>query len=127
MHLYRYGTPRGPLEEVERGGGVMVLDVDVQGAERLKKEYPQAITVFILPPSKRELQRRLRRRGTETAEQLRVRRENARKEMRLYKRFEYTVINRNLDEAVTEVLAIINSHHCRTEYLNAEQIRTITG
>jgi guanylate kinase len=126
VHLYSYGTPRKPLEEVKRTGGVMLLDVDVQGAFRLKKEFPQAITVFILPPSKRELQRRLRRRGTETKEQLKVRRETAREEMKLYKRFEYTVINRDLEQAVAEVLAIVDSHHCRTEKLDQEQIRMIT-
>lgn len=127
VHLYHYGTPRRPLERIRHQGGVMLLDVDVQGAFRLKRAYPGAITVFILPPSTRELHRRLGRRGTETREQLAVRRENARKEMKLYRRFEYTVINRDLDEAVQEVLALIKSHHCRTENLDLEQIRKITG
>ncbi|UCD62770.1 MAG: guanylate kinase [Candidatus Zixiibacteriota bacterium] len=125
VHLYRYGTPRRPLEKVIRSGGVIILDVDVQGAFRLKKTFPQAVTIFILPPSIPVLRRRLIRRGTETAEQRRVRFDNARKEIRLYKRFEYCVINDDLDTAVREVLGIITSHHCRTEHVPAEQIRKL--
>lgn len=127
VHLYRYGTPRRPLERVIRNGGVMILDVDVQGAFKLKKAYPDALTVFILPPSKAELRRRLVRRGTETKEQLRVRFENAKMEIKLYSRFEYAVINQELDEAVRTVLNIIGSHHCRSEKLNPEQIRDLVG
>lgn len=127
VHLYQYGTPRGPLEETLEKGGVMILDVDVQGARKLKREYPQAITVFVLPPSTRELHRRLKRRGTETAAQLAVRRENARKEMKLYRRFEYTVINNDLTSAVKRVLAIIEAHPCRTENIPRELIEDIIG
>lgn len=125
VHLYHYGTPRGPLEKAVSQGGVVILDVDVQGAFRLKKVYPEAITIFILPPSVSELRRRLIRRGTETAEQRRVRFENARKEMNLYKRFEYCVINEDLDTAVRDVLSIISCHHCRSELIRPEQIKKL--
>ncbi|MEW6049950.1 MAG: guanylate kinase [Candidatus Zixiibacteriota bacterium] len=127
VHLYKYGTPRQPLEQIRRRGGVMLLDVDVNGAFRLRREFPDAITVFILPPSIAELKRRLRQRGTETAEQLRVRFENARKEMRLYHKFDYVVVNQELDVAVQDVLSIVRSHHCRVQSLSAEQIRNIIG
>ncbi|MCK4573382.1 MAG: guanylate kinase [candidate division Zixibacteria bacterium] len=127
VHLYRYGTPRKPLEAVLKSGGVMILDVDVKGAKRLNKVYPDAITIFILPPSIKILRRRLTRRGTETSRQLKVRFENAKKEMRLYKKFEYAVINDNLDQATREVLSIIESHHCRVEKLKPEQIKQILG
>jgi guanylate kinase len=127
VHLYQYGTPRRPLEQVRKKGGVMLLDVDVQGAQRLWKEYPEAITIFVLPPSVAELRRRLKTRGTETAEQFRVRSRNAVDEMRLYSEFAYTVVNKDLDQAVREVLAIIGSHHCRTENVDVEQMRKITG
>lgn len=116
VHLYRYGTPREPLDRTLLRGGVILLDVDVQGAMRLKKEYPQAITIFILPPSKAELKRRLKARGTETPEQFRVRMKNAIRETELYaSRFEYTVINRDLDKAIAQVAAIVMAHPCRTE------------
>jgi len=125
VHLYRYGTPRKPLDEVVRIGGVIILDVDVQGAARLRKEYPQAITIFVLPPSVTVLRRRLRARGTETNEQLQVRFENARKEMQAYRRFEYTVINADLSTAVNQVRAIIESHPCRTDNIAPEQIKVV--
>lgn len=125
VHLYQYGTPRQPLEKVLKQGGVMILDVDVQGAKRLSREYPEAITIFIMPPSIKELRNRLKRRGTETTEQLKVRFENAKKELKLYEKFEYTVINQELKVAVAEVLAIIESHHCRTEHIDREQIKKI--
>ena len=125
VHLYRYGTPRDQLDRVIRSGGVMVLDVDVQGAFKLRRAYPEAVTIFILPPSITALRKRLKKRGTETQEQLKVRFDNARKEMRLYKKFDYVVINEELDTAVKEVLSIIDSYHCRTDKLRAEQIGRI--
>ena len=105
----------------------MVLDVDVQGAFKLRKVYPQAITIFVLPPSVAALRRRLKRRGTESKEQLKVRFQNARREMKLFRKFEYIVINDDLNTAVRQVLSIIDSHPCRTENLKKEQIATITG
>jgi guanylate kinase len=125
VHLYHYGTPRGPMENVVAKGGVVILDVDVNGAFALKKEYPNAVTVFILPPSVPELRKRLRRRGTETKKDLAVRFDNARKEMRLYNKFDYVVVNKDLDTAVQEVLAIVASHHCRVDRADLEQIRSI--
>lgn len=127
VHLYKYGTPRKPLDEVIKRGGVIILDVDVQGAAAIRAEYPEAISVFILPPSIKELRNRLRRRGTETIEQLQVRFENAKKEMREYENFPYTVVNKDLSCAVEEVMAIIRAHSCRTENIKKEQIDRIIG
>jgi guanylate kinase len=126
VHRFHYGTPRGPLEKVIKQGGVMILDVDVNGAFALKREYPQAVTVFILPPSVRELRHRLRQRGTETKEELAVRFENARKEMQLFHRFDYVVINKELEVAVNEVLAIVEADPCRVDRADLEQIRSLT-
>ncbi len=109
VHLYSYGTPREPLETVLQNGGVMLLDVDVQGAEKLKEVYPEAITIFIMPPSVEVLQSRLRQRGTETEEQLQVRFENAKQEMELHTKFDFKVVNKELMPAVQEVLKIIES------------------
>ena len=127
VHAHRYGTPRKPLENVARSEQVMILDVDVQGAFKLRREFPDAITIFILPPSVAELKRRLRYRGTETAEQLAIRFENARREMKLYGKFDYVVVNRELDLAVQQVLAIVRAHHCRVDRIDKEQMQTITG
>jgi len=132
VHLYDYGTPRGPIEQLRQKGGVMLFDVDVQGAARLHGEYPDALTIFILPPSTAELRRRLRRRGTETKEQLKLRYENARKEMRAVMQdrtypFEYVVINDDLNEAVADVLAVIRSGLLRYGRLPMEQITKMLG
>ncbi len=119
VHLYKYGTPRAPLETVLRTGGVMLLDVDIQGAQRLQREYPQAVTIFIKPPSKAVLRHRLKSRGTETAAQLKLRCENAIHEMESFRAFgfEYVVVNEELTRAVRQVLAIIEAHPCRLDKL----------
>lgn len=124
VHLYKYGTPSEPIERARRMGGVMVLDVDVKGAQALKKKYPDAAAIFILPPSVSALRKRLRRRGTETREQLRIRFENAREEMRHFPEFgfDYLVVNDRLDDAVAQVLAIVSAHRCRLAAYSKEQL-----
>ncbi|MBI5267921.1 MAG: guanylate kinase [candidate division Zixibacteria bacterium] len=132
VHLYDYGTPREPIQRLSQTGGVMLFDVDVQGATRLHEEYPDALTIFILPPSTTELRRRLKLRGTESKSDFQIRFENARKEMcavmqeRTYP-FDYVVINDKLDEAVADVLAIIRTGRLRYGRIPAEQIEKILG
>lgn len=127
VHRYYYGTSRKPLEHVLKKGGVMLLDVDVKGAKKLKEQFPMAVTIFILPPGKQELKKRLKKRGTEDDTHLKIRRKRALSEMKLYKRFEYVVINKDLKRAVDEVDMIIKSLHCRQKNLNLEQINRIIG
>jgi len=129
VHLYEYGTPRKPIETVRRHGGVMLFDVDVQGARRLKQEYPDAISIFVLPPSQVELRRRLRRRGTETTEQLKLRLSNALQELRTFRKhgFDYVVINKDLRTAVRKVLSIVDAHPLRIDQVEPEQVSKITG
>ena len=122
VHLYHYGTPRQLLEDVLSNGGVVLLDVDVQGAKHLKKEFDEALTIFILPPSVDELHKRLTTRGTETEEQLEVRRKNATEEMKLWHDFDYVVINNELEEAVDQVNSVIKAHNCRIDKINPELI-----
>lgn len=127
VHKFKYGTPRGPLDQVRREGGVMVLDVDVNGAKALKQEFPDAITIFILPPSIDALRERLNARGTESPEQLSVRFQNAIREMNSFRDFgfDYVVVNRELSVAVEEVESVIIAHHCRIEYFPPEQLKKI--
>lgn len=127
VHMYKYGTPRRPLEEVVVSGGVAILDVDVNGARRLQEEYPHAVTIFVLPPSVAALRERLKARGTESDEQLRVRFETALKEMSSFRAFgfQYVVVNNTLSVAVREVLAIVEAHKCRVENFPEEQLRNI--
>ncbi|RKX25679.1 MAG: guanylate kinase [Candidatus Zixiibacteriota bacterium] len=127
VHLYRYGTPREPLERVLHEGGVMLLDIDVQGAAKIKAAYPEAVSIFILPPSVDVLRSRLTARGTETEEQLKIRRDNATNEMGLWKGFDYVVVNDELEVAVNKVQSIITGHYCRTDVVSEEQIKKIIG
>ncbi len=134
VHGSCYGTPRAPLDQALRENRTMLLDVDYNGALRLKDHYPQAITIFILPPPPAEesLRARLRKRGTESPRDLEIRFRNALVELRQYDRFEYVVINDDLAQAVDQVLSIIHrhpdaAHPCRTENLREEQIRDIIG
>jgi len=109
VHLHYYGTPRQPLDKVIRDGGVILLDVDVKGAASIRKKYPQALSLFILPPSTVELKRRLRQRGTETRAQLAVRFKNAIAETKKYNRFDYVIINKDINEAVSAADHMIKS------------------
>jgi guanylate kinase len=121
VHKYYYGTPRKPLEETLSKGGVILLDVDVKGAFKLKKQYPMAVTIFILPPTVRELARRLKMRRTEDDNQLKIRLRRAINEMKTYKKFEYIVVNENLNVAVKEVKMIIDSFHCHRDHFTSEK------
>jgi guanylate kinase len=109
VHRHLYGTPRKPLDQTIKAGGVILLDIDVQGAASLRKAYPDALSIFILPPSKAELKRRLKRRGTETKAQLALRFKNAIKEMEQYPRFDYVIVNKDINEAVAAADHMIKS------------------
>lgn len=126
VHLYYYGTPRKQLEQVVRKGGVMILDVDVKGAASIKKKYPEALSIFIRPPSIRELKKRLKRRGTETKEQLEVRLQNAIKENEKYNRFDYIIVNKDINEAVSAADYIIKSWTVGVTYFGRNKSRTYT-
>ncbi len=125
VHGHLYGTPREPIEKIYQKGGVILLDVDVKGAFKIKKAFPQAVSIFIVPPSTKELRRRLKARGTETAEQLKIRLNRSLAEMELFRRFDYTVINDDLDEATKLVDCIIHSFQARKKSLDFEYIESI--
>ncbi|HSG99191.1 MAG TPA: guanylate kinase [candidate division Zixibacteria bacterium] len=127
VHRYLYGTLKSELERTIKSGGVILLDIDVKGAAKIKRAYPQAVSIFILPPSKVELRRRLKARGTETKAQLRTRLENSLAEMKEYRRFDYTVVNDRLDVAAHTVECIIESSHALKKYLDTERIERIIG
>ena len=95
-----YGTPRDMvMNRLERGRNV-ILDIDVQGGLQVKRAMPEAVLIFILPPSLAELRRRLEGRGTETAEKIEKRLGQALNEIRLIGEYDYYVVNDNIDEAV---------------------------
>lgn len=103
-----YGTPKKPVDGWLSEGKTVILKIEVQGAEKIKKMYPDAIAIFIMPPSMEILEHRLRRRGTENEEDLVRRLTIARDEIRKSRDYDYIVINDSLEAAADEVLEILN-------------------
>lgn len=111
--VHYYGTPRRyVLQQLEQGFDV-VLEIDVQGAMRVKEIYPQSVTVFIAPPSKETLKQRLVGRGTETLEAVERRFATAYAEMQVLPQYDYIVVNDVLDRAVDQVIAILKAERQR--------------
>lgn len=103
----RYGTPLVEVERARAAGRDVLLEVDVQGARSARDQVPDAVLVFLRPPSEGELARRLRSRGTEAGRELEWRLQEARREMAEVGAFDHVVVNDDVDRAVAEVLAII--------------------
>lgn len=104
-----YGTPKIPVFEQLARGRDVILEIDTEGAFQVKKEFSDAVLIFILPPSVTELFRRLEKRGTESKESLRQRTILAKREMTCSYRFDYVVLNDDLDKAVDDMLLLMNA------------------
>ena len=112
-----YGLPRRQVRDELHTGRDVIVKADVQGAATLRRLAPEALLIFLLPPSLDELRRRLQARMTESADDLELRLETARAELREVRHFDYRVINEDgqLDRAAAEIDAIITAEKCRTE------------
>ena len=108
-----YGTPRAYVEEKRRAGMHVLLDIEVQGARQVRERVPEAIKIFVIPPTLQVLEQRLRGRGTETEEQIQRRLARARGEYREADFYDYDVINDDLETAANELNAIITAELCR--------------
>ncbi len=106
---HRSGTPAADVEAARGAGADVLLEVDVQGARSVRERAPDAILVFLKPPSEAELQRRLRERGTEAGADLDLRLSEAKREMAAAEEFDHVVVNDVVEKAVGEVLAIIKA------------------
>ncbi|MCC7309230.1 MAG: guanylate kinase [Acidobacteria bacterium] len=107
VHGNYYGTSRVRIESLIAEGVDVILEIDVQGAADVLKKLPDAVSIFILPPSFQELEQRLRSRKTEDPEQLAIRLRNSFEEVRRYDEFEFVVINDNIADAVRRLESII--------------------
>ncbi|WP_417910927.1 guanylate kinase [Candidatus Electronema sp. PJ] len=116
VHGNLYGTSRQEVEKRLATGTDVILDIDVQGAEQVRHNA-QPVTVFIAPPSLAELEQRLRGRGTESPESLRIRLANAEKEMQAAPTYTYLIINDQLEQAVLALKSIIIAERCRQRRL----------
>ena len=105
--LNRYGTPRKPVEDALARGEHVVLEIDIQGAKQVKASMPEALTIFIMPPSWDELVRRLSSRGTEGAEEQKKRLETAVVELAAANGFDHTVVNDDVAKCAAEVVDLI--------------------
>lgn len=107
VHGELYGTPRGPLEEMLSAGRDVLLDIDVQGGMAIKKAFPEATAIFLVPPSMEELERRLVGRGTDSPRQIEIRLENARVEMKFKDRYDVTIVNDDVERAAEELAGVV--------------------
>jgi guanylate kinase len=113
VHGNYYGTSRRIVEEMRGAGIDVVLTIDVKGASNARALYPEAISIFILPPSRDVLVNRLQLRGANPDDDLRLRLRNAHDELDQYRSFDYLVINDDLERATVEMTAIVRAERCR--------------
>lgn len=121
---HRYGTPRRWVDEAQRKGLDLVLEIDVQGAEQVKKKLPNAVAIFILPPARDELERRLRARDQDPEEAIQRRLNRAQQEMQRYTEYDFLVVNDDVERAGREVQAITVAARCLRSCLS-ERARKI--
>lgn len=109
-----YGTPKKAVEQQLQEGKDVLLEIEMQGGMLVKEQFPDALLLFVTPPSFDELKQRLVGRGTETEEQIAMRMARASEEVVYMDSYDYLVINDNLEDAVENVHSIIQSEHFRT-------------
>lgn len=114
VHGHRYGTSQKVIDEVRARGCDLVLEIDWQGAEQVRRLYPESIGIFILPPSMAELERRLRARAQDSDEAIRRRLRNAAAEMSHAVEFKYAIINNNFDDARQDLRAVVRAERLAT-------------
>jgi guanylate kinase len=119
-----YGTPRKWLDEASAKRKDLVLEIDVQGALQVKQKLPGAVAVFVLPPSRAELERRIRARGQDSEDEIKRRLERARQEMLSYSSYDFAIINDDVERAGRAAQAVASGSRCRVAR-NEEQIREI--
>ena len=102
-----YGTPLDAVEKAMAEGKDIILSVDVKGARSVKKKFPEAISIFIMPPSQSELEKRLRTRNTEGASEMNIRMKESAREMKAQDEYDYLIVNKDIKEAISEFSGII--------------------
>ncbi|GBU11236.1 guanylate kinase [Erysipelotrichaceae bacterium] len=114
-----YGTPLDYVEKMLDEGQDVILEIEVQGATQVKRLLPEAVFIFLAPPSLKELRRRLVGRGTEDTEVISGRINTAIRELFLMSEYDYTVINDTVEQAADKIIAIIKAEHLRTKYIES--------
>jgi guanylate kinase len=119
-----YGTPRRQLDEARRAGLDLILEIDVQGMQQVKQKLPEAIAIFIVPPSRKDLEQRLRSRGQDSDEAIARRLDRARLEIASSAQYDFVIVNDELQRASDELRAITVASRCRRRD-NDERLRKI--
>lgn len=117
-----YGTPVAPVKEALARGQDVLLELELVGARQVKKRMPEAVMLFIAPPSLEELERRLRGRGTDSEEKMQKRLARAREEIRALREFDYLIVNDEVGRAVTELESIIRAERARAKLVTDAQM-----
>ena len=122
VHSNLYGTSRRVLDDMIAKGVDIILDIDTQGAKQIKAKFETAVFIFIMPPSLDILEERLRNRKSDHDEEIRKRMRRAREEIRDYRMYDYIVVNRDFDRALTELRSIVLAERCRTRFADTAWI-----
>jgi guanylate kinase len=128
VHGNFYGTPREPVEKVLAQGRDMLFDVDWQGARQMRERLgDEVVSIFVLPPSMRELRSRLERRAEDSASSIDTRLENARREIERWRNYQYVIVNDDLQRGYRDVVAIITAERLRCARVEAGIARFVAG
>ncbi len=127
VHGQLYGTSANLLNKAIEAEKDVVLEVDVEGGTQIKKNYPQAVLVFLLPPSWQELEKRLKNRRTEDYERVKERIKQAKKEIDYAPYYDYLIINNDINRALDDLTAIIRAERCRMNRVPLQELRDFEG
>lgn len=122
-----YGTPKDKVEKQLKSGKEVFLEIDVNGAMQLREKCPDAVFIFLVPPSKETLYNRLKQRGTEDEYEVKNRIAKANREFRLASQYDYIVVNDEVHNAADKILTIIRAEHARTKRSITEYLHLIDG
>ena len=117
-----YGTPRAPVDDALEQGHDVLLELELVGAREVKRRRPEAVMIFIAPPTLVELERRLRGRGTDSDEKIQKRLTRAREEIKAVREFDYVVINDMLSDAVRGFTSVIRAERLRAHHLTDQDV-----
>jgi len=123
VHEQLYGTSANLLNKAIEAEKDVVLEVDVKGGTQIKKNYPQAVLIFLLPPSWQELEKRLKSRRTEDYERVKERIIQAKKEIEYAPYYDYLIINDDINRALDDLTAIIRAERCRMNRVPVRELR----
>jgi guanylate kinase len=129
VHGHLYGTSRHQLRKARAAGKDVLLDIDVQGHQQVRRKLPDAVSIFLLPPSYQALQRRLRRRHSDVPKVIRRRLKNAHREIRRWREYDYLVVNDRLSSAVRKLRAVVEAARARrqVQQQRAQEIQKTFG